>query len=297
MHRTSPFSLLCATALALAACAGSDAPARSIVETPVTVADSAAPRPVAAPADSSAAAPTSPAVAAALRVDDSLRAGTPPASAGSEELAAAANAAPAPAIPAARDESAEAILRRAAEAYARVRSLQADFSQVLSVPLLNQTQRGKGELYLRRPDHLLMKFTQPAGDVVVADGQYVWLYYPSTDPKQVVRTSVANGANQIDFQKQFLTNPTERFNATLKGSDTVDGRPAWELLLTPKGQSSFQQVRIWVDKEDAMVRRFEITEQNDSRRRVELSDLRINPELPDRLFEFTPPPGAEVFDH
>jgi outer membrane lipoprotein-sorting protein len=45
-----------------------------------------------------------------------------------------------------------------------------------------------------------------------------------------------------------------------------------------------------------MVRRFELTEENGNARRFELSDLVVNPTLPDRLFQFTPPPGAVVVD-
>ncbi|HET8654757.1 MAG TPA: outer membrane lipoprotein chaperone LolA [Longimicrobiaceae bacterium] len=202
---------------------------------------------------------------------------------------------PAAAAPAAAPSDADAILRRASAAYDRVRSLEASFSQTLTVPLLDQTQHGHGKLYIRRPDHLLMKFSQPAGDVIDVDGKYAWIYYPSSDPKQVIRTDVANGAAQVDFQKQFLTNPTARFDATVTGTATVDGRSAWALTLVPKGESSYKRIRVWVDKRDALVRRFEITQENDSVRRIELSGLKINPTLPDSLFRFTPPPGAEIF--
>jgi outer membrane lipoprotein carrier protein len=191
---------------------------------------------------------------------------------------------------------AAAILERAEKAYAAVRSLQADFTQDLTVPLLDSSQRSRGTMYHRRPDRFLMKFSDPAGDVVVADGRYLWLYYPSSDPKQVIRTTLAEGGSQVDLQREFLSNPTARFNATLDGTESVAGRAARLLTLVPKQASSpYEKIRLWVDEKDALVRRFEITEQSGTVRRLELRNLQANVTLPDRLFTFSPPAGAQVF--
>lgn len=197
------------------------------------------------------------------------------------------------------DESAQqgasAILRRAEVAYDAMRSFDADFVQDLSVPVLESTQRSRGKMFVRRPDRFLMRFTQPAGDVVVADGRYLWLYYPSADKKQVVRMDVGQGGQQVDLQKEFLSDPTARFNAVLNGRESVGGRSAHVLTLTPKAASPYRRVKIWVDAQDALVRRFEITETNESVRRLELTNLRPNAAVADQLFRFTPPAGTQVF--
>jgi chaperone LolA len=201
---------------------------------------------------------------------------------------------PAPAPGPAPDAS--GILARAEKAYDSVRSLQADFVQDLTVPLLDQTQRSRGTMYHRRPDRFLMKFSDPAGDVVVADGTYLWLYYPSTDAKQVIRTTLEAGGHEVDLQREFLSNPTARFRATLDGTESVGGRAADLLTLLPRESSSpYRKIRLWVDRQDALVRRFEITEQNGTVRRLELRNLKTNVTLPDRLFTFSPPAGAQVF--
>jgi outer membrane lipoprotein carrier protein len=202
---------------------------------------------------------------------------------------------PAPSTPAEQDRAAE-ILRRVEQAANGVRSLEADFTQSLTIPLLNQTQRGSGKLYQRKPDRFLMRFSDPAGDVMVADGRHFWLYYPSSDPRQVIRTSIAAGGEAVDLQQQFLSNPNQRFVPTLNGEETVAGRAAYVMTLVPRQRSPYKVLRIWVDKQDYLVRRFEMTEENDSVRRVELRNLRTNHTLSDALFTFTPPAGAQVFD-
>ena len=191
--------------------------------------------------------------------------------------------------------NAASILRRAETAYDAIRSLEADFTQELTVPLLGSTQRSRGKMFILRPDRFLMRFTDPAGDIVVADGRYLWLYYPSTDAKQVMRAPVAAAGQSVDLQKEFLSNPTERFDAVLNGTETVAGRNAYALTLTPRAASGYRRVRIWVDAQDALVRRFEITESNESVRKLELANLRPNATVAASLFQFTPPAGAQVF--
>ncbi|HET7464397.1 MAG TPA: outer membrane lipoprotein chaperone LolA [Longimicrobium sp.] len=193
-------------------------------------------------------------------------------------------------------QDANEILARVEQTAAGVRTLEADFVQTLHVPLLNTDRTSTGKLYQRKPDRFLMRFTEPAGDVMVADGRHFWIYYPSSDRTQVVRTSIAEGGEQADFQRQFLSNATSRFVATLNGVETVAGRPTYALTLVPKRESPYKVIRIWVDRDDNLVRRFEMTEENDSVRRLELRNLKVNQPVSDALFTFTPPAGTQVID-
>ncbi|HEX2093426.1 MAG TPA: outer-membrane lipoprotein carrier protein LolA [Longimicrobiaceae bacterium] len=194
------------------------------------------------------------------------------------------------------DAGAEQVLRQVERSYAAVRSMQADFVQDLRVPLLGTSQRSSGKIYQRRPDRFLMRFSDPAGDVIVADGRYFWMYYPSSDPRQVMKTSIAAGSEQVDLHRQFLSDPVGRYDAALGGEEMVDGHRTRVLTLVPKQQSPYRQLRIWVDADDYAVRRFEMTEENESVRRIEFRNLRRNVPLPDALFAFTPPRGTQVFE-
>ena len=288
--------LLIVAALSLGACRD-DAPEAATPNPPVAVwtPDSS----TAAPADSGGVTPAAPDSADTAPGADASSPGATPEGAtstgGTGQAEEPAPTAPPPAAPATSRDEATRILLRAESAYDAVRTLQAEFVQDLSVPLLESTQRSRGTIFHRKPDRFLMRFSDPQGDVVVADGEQVWLYYPSNDPGQVVRTS-SGQAGRLDLQREFLSNPTERFNATLEGSEVVAGRPARVLRLVPRQQSPYRQVRLWIDDQDALARRFEITESNDAVRTVELRNLRVNATLPDDLFVFTPPAGVQIFD-
>lgn len=292
--RSASFGVLLAT---LAACGGqessADSPAQGVApqrpraesqqvagEAPVAGADTAA-APVAGASAQSGAPATQP--------------GAP---AGPAQPGAAAQPAGKPAAgqTSANLDDATEILRRTEQRADAIRTLEADFVQSLRVPLLNQNQNSAGKLYQRKPDRFLMRFTQPAGDVMVADGRYFWLYYPSTDRTQVIRTSIAKGGGAVDLQRQFIGNAAARFVPTLNRSEVVDGHDSYALTLVPRQASPYKVLRIWVDKDDYTVRRFEMTEENESVRRVELRNIRVNGTIPDNLFRFTPPQGTQVFD-
>jgi outer membrane lipoprotein carrier protein len=173
--------------------------------------------------------------------------------------------------------------------------MQADFTMKVDNPLLRTSTTSRGTLYQRRPDRILLKFSEPEGDVIVGDGTYFWVYYPSVDAQQVMRAPAEQaGTGGVDLQAQFVGDPVQRFTYTLHGQETVDGRMAHVLTMVPKGDAGYDKLKVWVDTTDSLVRRFELTEENGAVRRFDLRNLRLNPNLSDALFQFTPPAGARV---
>jgi chaperone LolA len=192
------------------------------------------------------------------------------------------------------DTTATAILLRTAERYEGIRSLRADFTLRADNPLLRRTTTSRGTLLQKRPDRLLLDFSEPEGDVIASDGEHIWVYYPSADARQVIRTSAGAGAGGVDLQAQFVGDPARRFEHSHEGTEDVAGRPADVLSLRPREDAGYRELRIWVDRADGLVRRFRITELNDAVRLFELSALEINVALDNRLFDFTPPADARV---
>jgi len=189
------------------------------------------------------------------------------------------------------------LLRRTSEAYAGMRTLQSPFTMVTENPLLRSRVSSRGTLYQRRPDRILLRFDEPKGDIILGDGQYFWIYYPSTDPDQAIRARAAEGAaGGVDLWAQFVGDPVTRFEHTFHGLETVNGRESAAVTLVPRTDPGYQQLKVWIDTADRLVRRFEITEHNGVIRRIELQDLTVNPALADDVFRFVPPPGVRVVE-
>src|SRR2546423_6701171 len=124
---------------------------------------------------------------------------------------------------AARAQNADAIIDRAAAAYARLNSMRAEFRQTLTNPLTGSTQTTSGVILRRKPNLLSINFE--SGDRVAADGSTLWLYLPSSVPGQVVRMPYTGGnASAVDPADQFLNSPRSRFTVTSAGTSTIGGR-------------------------------------------------------------------------
>jgi outer membrane lipoprotein carrier protein len=201
----------------------------------------------------------------------------------------------APASPA-PDPEALALLERAAERHRGIETFCADFEQVVENEILRQTTRSRGELCQARPDRFEMRFTDPQGDRVVADGTHLWVYFPSTDPGQAFRTDPGEAGGRFDLHREFLADPGVRYRPALDGRETVNGRATRILRLDPAspGSSPFTRARVWVDEADALVRKVEITETEGFVRTVTLSGMRLNPVPGAGWFRFDPPTGVRV---
>ncbi|HSM34866.1 MAG TPA: outer membrane lipoprotein carrier protein LolA [Longimicrobiales bacterium] len=296
MIRRAPLVLL----LALSACgtdaSGGDArPTGDALATDGGAADTVAGVPApsstdsAATADTPAAAPADPA--------DRANAGAPADDERTDSAAGRAAAGDSGARENADGSDPYAVLERASIAYEALRSIQAEFRQEARNPILRRTIRSRGTLYQRQPAYFLMRFDEPAGDVIVSDGAHLWVYYPSVDSAQVLRLPAARGAGATDLRSQFIGDPAERFHASSRGTEAVEGRLADILVLEPRAQGEgYRTLTAWIDRQDGLARRFEIVETNGLVRRFELSGIRRNPDLPASLFRFEPPDGVRVVD-
>jgi len=186
------------------------------------------------------------------------------------------------------------ILERAAARHEALDSFCAEFRQEIEVTLLRETMRSRGELCQARSDRFDMRWSDPPGDRIVADGTDLWVYYPSTDDGQAFRTRLAGTDGRFDLHHEFLSDPGERYAAELVGEAEVGGLDTWVLSLTPRVSSPYLHAHVWIDKDQYLIRKLVIREESESIRTVELSGIRLDPVLSAERFQFVAPAGVQV---
>lgn len=192
----------------------------------------------------------------------------------------------------------DALIARAAATYKAARTATASFQQTLTNPVTGSAMVSQGVLQRQAPDKFAFTFTDPTGDRIVADGEFLWVYTPSSTPGQVIKlpAEAANGG-MLDPGAQFFESPRTRFTIVDGGTTTLDGRAARILSLNPKGANApFTSARVWLDPADGTLRQFETLDGMGVKRVVRLSDLRVNVALRADTFTFTPPKGVRVVD-
>src|SRR5436190_21147414 len=196
-------------------------------------------------------------------------------------------------------QSTDQTLDRAITAWGKVKTARATFEQTVTNSLTGSSATARGEYQQQRPNRVAIRFTDPAGDRIVADGASVWVYLPSRAPGQVVKRSASDGtALPLDITGEFLTDPRGRYDISSAGSGTVGAHSAKALLLSPKPQTQapFTKATIWVDDDDALIRQFEVVEPSGVTRRIRNTSLDLNVPVDKSTFSFTPPAGVRVVE-
>ncbi len=191
----------------------------------------------------------------------------------------------------------QAVVQHAERVYTNIKTLRATFTQTVTNPLTGSDVTSHGELQQRIPGDVSVRFTDPAGDRIVANGKVVWVYLPSTNPGQVIRTNLDSSGVQVpDVATWFLHSPETRYTMTNAGSATIDGHATTAVTLVPKDPSlPFSKATIWVDDDDALIRQVETIDQQGLKRRIMLNRLTPNATLDKDAFEFKVPKGVKVF--
>ena len=187
---------------------------------------------------------------------------------------------------------------RAVAAWAKVTAMSGSFEQTITNTLMRTTTVAKGDFAQQRPNKLAVRFTDPAGDAIVADGKNLWIYLQQASPGQVMKRPMTDAmAMPIDVG-QFLDSPAAKYDIASRGAESVGGRPAQALGLTPKKGSSapFTRATVWVDDADGLIRQFEVMEQSGLVRRIRMTKVTVNPRLTAADFRFTVPKGVKIVE-
>lgn len=188
-------------------------------------------------------------------------------------------------------------LDRAVKAWANVKTVKAVFEQTLTNTITGRSMTATGEYQQERPGKLAIAFSNPANDRIVADGQWVWLYLPSTVKDQVLKSAQGpNGTGSVDLTAQFLTDPRSKYTVNAVGTLMIGGRHTHGYTLIPKvaGNTTFTQAAVWIDDEDASIKQFEVVEPNGVKRKIKLISFKTNVPIDEQVFVFTPPATAKV---
>lgn len=167
-------------------------------------------------------------------------------------------------------------------------SLRAEFQQVVSGSRKTTRQEASGNVSIQRPGKFRWVYAKPYEQLVVGDGQKLWLYDKDLAQVTVKRLDQALGsspaallAGSNDLEKSFK----------LRDIGANDGLE-W-LEATPKGSdSTFEWVKMGFTNNELKV--VELRDNFGQTTVIRLSKLERNPKLDSSQFKFSPPAGVDV---
>lgn len=142
---------------------------------------------------------------------------------------------------------------------------------------------------------------------LISNGSVLWVW--SSQSQTAVRTDLPSApaepgdhpvpATSPQQVAQELLREIEQYSTVATDANVrVAGRAAYELVVTPTdSQTRVAQARIAVDAETSLPLRLQVFSTTSADPAIEIAFTKINFAVPNAsVFEFTPPPGAEVIE-
>jgi outer membrane lipoprotein carrier protein len=151
------------------------------------------------------------------------------------------------------------------------------------------SQQGSGTVKLSAPRQFRWEYLKPAPQLVVADGDQVWIYDPDLEQVTVRNQS----AEEQNSPLSVLIDPTELDRQYKVSEGGSAGGLEW-LELAPKkaDDASFRQARLGFGP--GGLARMELQDSLGQRTVIGFGPWQRNPKFPAATFRFTPPPGTDV---
>jgi outer membrane lipoprotein carrier protein len=171
---------------------------------------------------------------------------------------------------------------------ADVHTLQADFKQELWSADKQLIETQTGTLLLERPNRFRWRYVEPTELLVVADGKKVWMY-----DAELAQVTVAPVDESIASSPALLLSGDRNVRDSFDVVETYASNGLSWVKLAPKvAGGDFSSVSIGFAGKAP--RRLELVDGLNQTTKIELSNLVMNPEIPQSEFHFEPPPGVDV---
>ena len=165
---------------------------------------------------------------------------------------------------------------------------QGSFKQVVVNKDRRTTQSTSGTFAFARPGKFRWTYEKPFDQLIVGDGEKVWIY--DRDLNQVIVRKLDAALGSTPAALLAGDNALEK-NFTLVAGGEGNGLEFVDA--TPKApESQFSRIRLGFA--DDLPRRMELTDAFGQTTELTFSDVKRNPKLAPDLFRFAPPHGADV---
>lgn len=174
--------------------------------------------------------------------------------------------------------------------FVQAKSLSADFEQTLTDGRGTVIQESRGKLLLQRPGRFRWDYQTPYKQLIVANGQKIWIYDPDLEQVTVKTQSAALGNAPADL---LSSGESLSSNFVITKLGTEEGLEWFELK--PKDtDTGFEAVRLSFRGRD--LRAMKLSDTLGQTTELRFSNIQHNPKISAEQFTFTPPPGVDIVE-
>jgi outer membrane lipoprotein carrier protein len=169
-----------------------------------------------------------------------------------------------------------------------LKSLQADFVQTIFDEKGRTLETSRGRMFMQKPGRFRWDYQEPATQLIVADGQRLWLYDKELQQVTVRLLDKALSATPLALLSGAA--PIEEA-FTVSNTSTRDGLQ-WYELRPKEEQPEFKLLRVAFNGDTLKL--IELEDAFNQRTRLSFEHLQRNVNIDPELLRFVPPKGVDV---
>jgi outer membrane lipoprotein carrier protein len=169
-----------------------------------------------------------------------------------------------------------------------VSSIDAEFYQVLKDASDNKVQESSGKVWIKRPGLFRWEYNDPYPQVIVADGERIWIYDPELDQVTIKQENSAIGnAPSLVLSGKYPLSRDFKLTEVDRGDQYQ-----WVSLVPRQEDSDFAEISV-AFLNDALVM-LELKDNLGQRTQIHFKSQKINSVIDASKFRFSIPPGTDV---
>ncbi len=184
-------------------------------------------------------------------------------------------------------QSGNETLKKIQNKFKSINNFNADFTQTISDPEGQQNGKLSGKFFYKRKNKFAVELKNNS---IISDGTTVWNY--DARSKRVIISNFRDEPTSFSLERYIFDYPALckiKFSGTGKGNEEI-------IELVPKeNYIDFKSAKIWKSS-DNMISKMEIIDLADVKYVFQLSSIKIDQDIKDSKFNFTPPKGIKIID-
>lgn len=178
--------------------------------------------------------------------------------------------------------------------YDSIKTFKADFTQTLTNAASKEQDVRSGKIIFKQPSLLRWESVNPEQELLIVGESVVWDYFPEENLALKYRTKqLFNSKTMIKF-----ISGQARLEEDFIVENQGDDNGLTKLKLQPlEPETGLVLAYVWVDPVKKMLVKTLVVDFYGNGNEVSMSNIEIDPEVEDSLFQFTPPTGVDVEDN
>jgi outer membrane lipoprotein carrier protein len=189
------------------------------------------------------------------------------------------------------------IVQKLQIAYEETKDLKANFIQEANIQSIKKTETEEGKVFFKNPRNMLWEYSNPKGKKLVINSQIAWLYLAK---EKVAYKQKSEGIFQSKFLINFFAGSGKlKDDFTIKYAEpkAQDKDGNYLLVLIPREKTAAcNSVRMTIDKNNFYILQVSFDDVMGNSTTLKFSNIFINTGLEQKMFQFRPPAGVEVFE-